>query len=95
MRRLLILLGVALLLASAAGLTWAQTGYELIWWTVDAGGAHLSSDGGYVLLGTAGQPDAGQPLSSASYLLTGGFWSGAPAVPPTGEYAIFLPLALR
>lgn len=62
---------------------------------MDGGGAHLSSDGGYVLLVTAGQPDAGQPLTSASYSLTGGFWSGAPAVPPAGEYAIFLPLALR
>lgn len=57
---------------------------------MDGGGAHLSSDGGYVLLGKAGQP-----LTSASYSLTGGFWSGAPAVPPAGEYAIFLPLALR
>lgn len=95
MRKLLILLGLVLLLAGAVGLAAAGSGYRVSWWTVDGGGAHLSSEGGYTLLGTAGQPDAGPPLTSASYTLTGGFWSGAPAAPPEGEYTVFLPLVLR
>ena len=95
MRKHLILLGVALLLAGAVGLASAQSGYRVSWWTVDGGGGRLSSDGGYALLGTAGQPDAGEPLSSASYTLTGGFSSGAPALPPVDEYRVFLPIILK
>ena len=95
MRKLLILLGPVLLLAGAVGLAYAGSGYQVSWWTVDGGGGRLSSDGGYALLGNVGQPDAGQPLSSASYSLVGGFWSGAPAEPPQGEFTIFLPVVLR
>ena len=95
MRKLLILLGLVLLLAGAVGLAMAQSGYRVSWWTVDGGGGHLSSDRGYALLGTAGQPDAGPPLASASYSLTGGFWSSAPAEPPPGEFTVFLPAVLR
>jgi hypothetical protein len=95
MRKLLILLGLILLLAGAVGLASAGSGYRLSWWTVDGGGGRLSSEGGYALLGTAGQPDAGRPHSSASYSLTGGFWSGAPAEPPPGEFTIFLPVVMR
>jgi hypothetical protein len=42
-----------------------------------------------------GQPDAGLPLTSASYSLPGGFWSGAPAVPPEGEHTVYLPLVMK
>lgn len=95
MRKLLILLGLVLLLTCAVGLASAGSGYRLSWWAVDGGGGRLSSDGGDALLGTAGQPDAGPPLTSASYSLAGGFWSGAPAEPPEGEFTIFLPVVLR
>ena len=36
-------------------------GYNLTWNSVDGGGATFSSGGGYLLGGTAGQPDAAQP----------------------------------
>lgn len=95
MRRLLIVLGLAFLLAGAVGLASAQTDYDLSWWTVDGGGGLSSGGGGYRLSGTAGQPDTGAPLESGSYTLTGGFWSGAPAVPPEGEYTVYLPVVRR
>jgi hypothetical protein len=64
-------------------------GYDLSWWSVDNGGATLSSGGSYNLSGTAGQPDAGT-LSGGAYILTGGFWGGLAL-----EYTIALPLVLR
>ncbi|MCX8061203.1 MAG: hypothetical protein N3D16_01335 [Anaerolineales bacterium] len=91
--RSLILLAALLLLASA-GWTRSQVnnhgGYELVWWTVDGGGNTFNAAGGYVLGGTIGQVDAGQPLANGGYLLVGGFWGGA-----TGFYRIYLPLALK
>jgi hypothetical protein len=94
MKKLLILLGVVLLLALAAGLASAQSGYRVSWWTVDGGGGRLSS-GSYAALGTAGQPDAGGSLTSPSYTLTGGFSSGAPAVPPVDAFRVYLPIVVR
>jgi hypothetical protein len=64
-------------------------GYTLSWWTVDGGGG-TTGDGGYVLSGTAGQPDAGV-LAGDGYVLSGGFWGGAGPV----EYDVYLPLVLR
>ena len=66
-----------------------QAGYEISWYTVDGGGATLSTGGGYTLGGTAGQPDAGV-LAGGGYVLAGGFWGGAWA-----EYLVYLPLVLR
>ncbi len=80
------LLPLALLLLPALAL--AQSGYDLSWWTVDGGGG-TSSSGSYVLMGTAGQADAGA-LAGGDYALAGGFWSGA-----VTRYDIFLPLVLR
>lgn len=48
--------------------------YAIPWHTVDAGGG-TSSDAGYTLSGTIGQPDAGPVLAGGGYSLTGGFWS--------------------
>lgn len=95
MRRGLTVLGVALLLAGVVGLAAAQSGYRVDWWTVDGGGGRLESASGYALLGTVGQPDAGAPLTSASYTLAGGFLSGAPPAQPEPGYQIFLPLVVR
>jgi hypothetical protein len=80
-----VLLGLLLL----TGVVSAQEGYDLSWWTVDAGGYTFSSGGGYLLGGTAGQPDAGL-LEGEGYRLGGGFWSGVPAL-----WRIYLPLVLR
>jgi hypothetical protein len=89
------LLGVTLLLAGAMGLASAQSGYQVTWWTAVGGGGQSSSAGGYALLGSAGQPEAGVPLSSTSYTLTGGYSGGAPAVPPADTFQVFLPLVER
>jgi len=64
-------------------------GYDLSWWTVDAGGSVYSAAGRYSLGGTVGQPDVAF-LHGDQYTLVGGFWSGAPV-----EYRFCLPLVLR
>lgn len=95
MRRLLVGFGVILLLAATVGLAAAQSGYRVSWWTVDGGGGRLEGATGYALLGTGGQPDAGPLLSSASYTLSGGFSSGAPAEPAAGDHRVFLPIVAK
>ena len=81
-----------LLVAAAVPLALAQTGYDLSWWTVDGGGATLSTGEGYRLSGTAGQPDAGV-LSGGQYTLGGGFWRGGAVA--QADYGIYLPLISR
>ncbi len=51
--------------------------YDLTWFTVDGGGG-TSTGGGFVLTGTAGQPDAGE-LAGGDFVLRGGFWQPAAA----------------
>jgi len=90
---------IGLLLALLAALALAATahaqeggGYDLTWWTVDGGGEAVSHAGsGYVVLGTAGQPEPGPLLVGDSYSLAGGFWPGAGGA----ERKIYLPLILR
>ena len=86
--RLICLLALTLALGAAA---LAQTGYSAAWWTLDGGGA-LSSGGGYLLGGTAGQPDAGK-LAGGGYTLTGGFWGRTGGLGP--RHAVLLPLVRR
>jgi hypothetical protein len=93
---------ISLALALMAGLlvvsaVWAQTGggYDLTWHTVDGGGGTVSG-GGYTLMGTAGQPDAGAALTGSGYTLVGGFWwPRTGGAPPPGQHDIYLPLVLR
>lgn len=65
-------------------------GYDLSWWTVDAGGGNISG-GRYTLGGTIGQPDPGL-LVGGDYTLGGGFWGGGALA---GEYTAYLPLVVR
>jgi hypothetical protein len=67
-------------------------GYDLTWYTVDAGGHTLSTGGDYTLGGTVGQPDPGL-MSGGTYVLGGGFWGGGAVQVPNCE--IYLPLILR
>jgi hypothetical protein len=93
--RLVIMLALILLLAlfSLAGLAEAYLGnYTLNWWTVDSGGG-TSSEGGYTLNGTLGQPDAGTIARGDGYTLAGGFWHGGAAV--TSPLKIYLPQVVR
>ena len=88
MKRITILLGVALALLAPVVLALASNGYDLSWWTADGGGGS-STSGSYSLSGTAGQPDAGV-LTGGSYSLAGGFWSTT----QTG-WQVYLPLSVR
>jgi len=63
------LLLVACLLANLAT---AQ--YSNDWFKV-AGGGGTSSGGQYIVSGTIGQPDAGDPMTGGSFSLNGGFWA--------------------
>jgi flagellar hook capping protein FlgD len=67
--------GALLLWALLSGRGAAQTGgpYSLEWNTVDGGGQTFGSGGGYVIGGTAGQPDAAI-AAGGGYALGGGFW---------------------
>ena len=89
--RLGVLVLVAALLLITGGVTLAQGGYDLSWWTADGGGYTFSTGPGYSLGGTAGQLDAGV-LTGSGYILTGGFWSGGAV---TGVYQVYLPVILR
>jgi hypothetical protein len=73
---------VAALLVLAVPRVYAQGGYGLSWWTVDGGGIMGASGGGFTLAGTAGQPDAGGPLSGGSFSVSGGFWPAITALIP-------------
>lgn len=84
---LLALIALMLLILPTAAAN-QETEYQLDWWTVDNGGATLATEGDYRLSGTIGQAEAGT-LTTESYRLLGGFWSGV------FEYAVFLPLVLR
>ncbi len=42
--------------------------------TIDGGGAMRSTDRGFELSGSIGQPDASLPLTGGSFELAGGFW---------------------
>ena len=72
-----------------------SAGYDISWWTVDGGGATLSTGGRYSLGGTVGQPDAGAALTGGDYTLIGGFWFGAGVPTGPGMYPVYLPLVLR
>jgi hypothetical protein len=91
MRRwgLMIVVPIAMLLA--VSLASAQSGdVDLIWLTVDGGGATSSDGSRYSLSGTIGQPDAGS-TSSSGYTLTGGFWGIAAGSGPSTD-TLYLPL---
>jgi hypothetical protein len=87
-----LILLTGMLLVAAGGVVAAQSGggYDLTWNSVDGGGS-TSSGGGYTLVGTAGQPDAGQ-LEAGTYVLGGGFWKGGVVV---SMHEVYLPCVVR
>lgn len=64
----------ALALTSTTAVADERGGFEMIWFTIDGGGAMYTEGGDFVLSGTIGQWDAGQPMAGGSFILTGGFW---------------------
>lgn len=58
--------------------------FEIVSYTIDAGGTSSTTGGDFELAGTIGQPDAGAEMTGGAFSLTGGFWAGvnnAPACP--------------
>ena len=88
MKRKVVTLTLAVLLAFASVALAGSVAYDLSWFTVDGGGGE-SAGGGYALAGTAGQPDTAA-LSGGTYTLVGGFWPGAEAL----SYR-YLPIIMR
>ncbi len=88
-------LGLALLLAlGVAATALAEAGgYRLDWFSIDGGGAVVTTGSGYALSGTAGQPDASPLRASGGYALSGGFWPGSPET--AVGYGVYLPLVWR
>jgi hypothetical protein len=66
----------ALMVCAAMMLPLAATAqqYSNNWYKVSGGGG-TSSNGQYAISGTIGQHDAGGPMTSGLYSVTGGFWS--------------------
>ena len=99
MKRLIILIPIVLVLLigiSAANAQHStdpvvpQSGsYDLAWNTVDGGG-DTSIGGGYTLMGTIGQSDAGAAMNSNGFTLAGGFW-----ISEASQYQVYLPLVIK
>jgi hypothetical protein len=90
MKTTIILLTLLLALFAFTVIALASNGgYEITWFTIDAGGGR-SAGGDYTLNGTIGQPEVGSPASGGDYTLTGGFWPGS-----TMPARIYLPLVQR
>jgi hypothetical protein len=86
-----VLLLVLAVICAGGSVVQAQTGdgYDLTWNTIDGGGT-TSEGGGYSLVGTIGQPDAGT-LVGGKYTLNGGFWTSGWAA----RAWTYLPLLVR
>jgi hypothetical protein len=89
-RKFFLLVLLACLISGPVVLAAPNGGLAINWWTVDGGGGQ-SSGGPYVLMGTAGQPDAFDVRinNCGDYLLVGGFWT--PPAGITGICQLFLP----
>ncbi len=76
-------IGAILFCAGAAPLAPVGNGeYDLAWHTIDSGGG-TSEGGDFLLSGTIGQHDAGEPMTGGDFSLVGGFWAApGTAAPP-------------
>jgi len=93
MKRMVIILVVALTLSvSGWALASSVGGFDLSWFSIDGGGG-VSNGASYALTGTIGQPDAGA-LSGGVYNLAGGFWPDAISR-DLDVYSIYLPVVVR
>ncbi len=82
------------LLTFLTSLTIAMSGgdYEISWSTIDGGGGR-SIGGDFALVGTIGQPDAGE-MSGGDYDLSGGFWPRGPLLSCFVNFEHFAQFAL-
>jgi uncharacterized membrane protein len=85
--RIVLLVFIALSVASGVALAQTSDDYDLSWSTVD-GGSAFSSGGVYSIGATIGQPDGGQ-MSAGVYSLQGGFWGVMQTLDQ--DFELFLP----
>jgi hypothetical protein len=91
--RVTIIFTVCALVLVTVSTALATGSYQVTWWTVDSGGgSSQSTDGQYVLNGTAGQPEAGS-ASGSGYSFNGGFWHAMSTT--IQEFLIHMPLVNR
>ena len=64
---------VLVLLLTALAPSTARAQFSIDWYTIDGGGG-TSSGGGFEVVGTIGQHDAGPANTGGSFQLVGGFW---------------------
>jgi len=79
----------AILLAGTCLALPVRADFELDFFTIDGGGAMLTTGGDFELSGTIGQPDANAVvLTGGGFELVGGFWGVAPgpAAPCRGDF---------
>ena len=82
----LVVAGLAISAASANDVS----PYAVNWYTFDGGGGISTNSGGFTVMGTIGQPDAGHHAEgSGTYDLTGGFWAWV------ARYLLNLPLIMK
>lgn len=72
MRRVTIVTLLPVLLGAASAIAQVSPNVDLSWNSIDAGGG-TSSGGGFTLIGTIGQPDAGA-MTSGGFDVLGGLW---------------------
>ena len=91
---ILALIATSLLSLSLLGFSavLAQSGYEINWWTMDAGGSE-STGGDYSIKGTVGQFDA-RSMEGGDISLYGGFWVKG-ILEEIVELLVNLPLVIR
>lgn len=76
-RRAGVVLMVMLVYLSTTAHGQVGGGYNLDWWTIDAG-AGVAAGAGYTLTGIAGQPEAAPAASGGGYTLSHGFLHPSP-----------------
>jgi len=95
--RLALIAGLALWLVLTGTVSGQPgEGYELVGWVVPGGGDLMPPEGGYTLMGAAGQPEAGPSLKGGGYTLTGGFWVAASGDGGGGDLLyLYFPIVLK
>lgn len=89
----LIMVVLITLLAVSTAIAQEGSQYDLAWGTIDSG-SQTTTDSGYSLSITTGQPDSSTDMTGDGYSLLGGFWVGAESS-QSQNHAVYLPVVLK